>query len=196
MESFDLLYCYAQEIVLLDFNHLYAMDEDEHHFQLLDMVYETLGDKVAHREEHKINHKSPVGEYWEHGAQAVVLYKQHSIVKDRYEGKVWPMWMIQSKWPNTGDTEVLHERLAEYVETRDEKKFFVLQGILTPDTESIKNNLLDGDGISIKTTANRCSPKVVEWCEEEWNNQALNIVIVDFYENCGLIPSIIHYNTK
>jgi hypothetical protein len=167
---------------------------DDHHEEFIDMVLTSLGDKVADRDE--CDQKATVNEFWDKGYQAVVFYKAREMV-DKYEGKVWPMRFIKSPWPNTGDTGELYGKLKDNVEKRNSNNFFVLQGILTPDTELIKKEILDGGGLSIKKISDRCSGKVVDWVEEEWKpQQLLNIVIVDFFENCSILPSIINYNRK
>jgi hypothetical protein len=177
---------------------------DDHHEEFVDSVLNVLGDKVADHDD--VNQKSTVGEYWEKGYQAVLLY-QNSDTIPQYEGKIWPRRFIWSKWPNTGDPDELHDKLKDYVGRRNGNKFFVLQGILTPDVHLIKNELLESGGLSIKKFADRCSCKVVDWCEDEFSGsveqrqqqqqqQSLNVVIVDFFENCSMIPSIISYNRK
>lgn len=59
-----------KEIVLLDFNHLHAMDEDDHKREFVnDIVFPALGDKVADSTQVQAN--SPCSEYWDKGMQAV-----------------------------------------------------------------------------------------------------------------------------
>jgi hypothetical protein len=188
----DFLKRNKKEIVILEFKKLYAM-EGEHHEELLNMVMETLGeDRVADKDD--IKPQSTVQDYWSKGYQAIILYKARSVVP-KYEGKVWPIRWIASKWPNTGDPKVLRERLMTAIEERNTDRFFVVQGILTPDTELIKKQLMDGGGMSIKHFSSMCSGKVVDWVEEEWiPKKCLNIVILDFFENCSLLPAIINYN--
>lgn len=188
-----------QEIVILDFNHLYEMDG--HHEGLLNSVFEVLGDKAA-KHEKGISQNSKVKQFWNNRYQAIVFYQRHDQVKDIFGTKVWPMWRIQSPWPQSGNTDDLYSKLEGSVKRRCDEhmdKLFVLQGILTPDVELIKNGLMDGDGLSIKGYAQRASPKVVDWCEDDWmksNDRRLNIVIVDFYEGCSMIPALLNYNRR
>ena len=169
---------------------------DGHHEELVELFMNTLGDKVANRED-GITQDSPVGDYWSKGYQAVILYQNATKVPKYDNNKLWGgKKHIKSKWPNCGNTDELHDKLEEIVKSRNAAQFFVLQGILTPDVELIKDQLMDGDGVSIKTISDKCGRRVVDWVEDEWNSQPLNIVIVDFYENCSMIPSIISYNRK
>lgn len=185
-----------QEIVILDFNHLYEMDG--HHQDFLNSVFEVLGDKAA-KHEGSFSQTSTVEQFWDQGYQAIVFYQRHDQMKDVFGSKLWPMWRIQSPWANEGNTDDLYSKLEGYVTQRHTDKLFVLQGILTPDVELIKNGLMDGDGLSIKGYARNASPKVVDWCEDDWmksKDRRLNIVIVDFYEGCSMIPSLLNYNRR
>jgi hypothetical protein len=153
----------------------------------------TLGDKVA--DSRKIERNATVGEYWKKGYQAIILYCDGSSL-EAYPGVLWSQGHIRSPWPNKTETGELHDELKVRVNERDTERFFVLQGILTPDVELIKNEILDSGGMSIKSMATRCSPRVVDWIDSEWKEQPLNIVIVDFFQNCSMVPAVINYNRK
>jgi hypothetical protein len=180
-----------KEIVILDFNHLFSMEE--HHAEMVDDMLATLGDKVA--DSRKIKRNATVGEYWEKGYQVIILYCDENSLKD-YPGVLWSQGNIRSPWPNKVETRELHEELKVKVKERDMERFFVLQGILTPDVELIKNEILDTGGMSIKSMATRCSPKVVGWIDDDWKEQPLNIVIVDFFQNCSMVPAVINHNRR
>jgi hypothetical protein len=32
--------------------------------------------------------------------------------------------------------------------------------------------------------------------DDEWKEQSLNIVIVDFFQHCSMVPAVINYNRK
>jgi hypothetical protein len=187
----DFLTDNPKEIVVLDFNHLYEMDE--HHAGLVDNVIATLGDKVADSRE--VQATSTVGEYWEKGYQAVILYCGKSCLPD-YPGVLWSQGQIRSPWPNVIEADALREKLKEKIEDHDTNWFFVLQGLLTPDVELIKQEIFESGGISIKSIATRCSSKVVDWVDDEWKEQSLNIVVVDFFQHCSMVPAVINYNRK
>ena len=73
-------------------------------------------------------------------------------------------------------------------------EFFIVK-FTSPDVELIKKEILESGGLSIKQISDKCKGCIVDWVEEEWKvTQRLNIVIVDFFENCSIIPSIINYN--
>jgi hypothetical protein len=181
-----------KEIVLVDVNHLYNMNEK--HKALLDDMLATLGDKVA--DYNQLKPQSTVGEYWAANAQVVLIYHEPKTCED-YGGKVWAPSLIRAPWPQANDTIQLHDKLKANVAQRDKNCFFVLQGILTPDGELIKQEVMESNvSTSLESIAKRVSCKVVDWVEDEWSNDVHNVVIVDFFENCSMVPAIISWNRK
>jgi len=188
----QLFHKYFQEIVILDFNHFYGTDGRNK--ELAALIVQSLGGKVA--DFNKVKPNSRVSEFWEQGYQAVVFFEKLADVKDEYGGEMWHRGYIRSSWPEANDAKELHGKLKEIVGTqRDENKFFVLQGILTPDGELIKDQIMDSGGVSLKSIADGTNCKVVDWVEDEFQ-QETNIVIVDFFDNCSILQSIINRNRK
>ena len=191
----DFLTAHSKEIVILDFNHLYAMEAPQH-TELAAMIVDTLGDKVAVRGDLQPN--SPVQQYWDAGAQAVIVYHDGETQRAS-DNKLWFKGCLKSPWPNKNDTQELKDKLEErFASDRQPDKFFVLQGILTPDGELIKEEILGSGGgsTSIKSIAGRVSGKVVDWVENDWKDQQQNVVIVDFFQDCCMVPAIINLNRK
>ena len=179
--------------------------------QFLDMVLEAFGDKVANLK--KISPSSPLSEYWERGYQVVVVYKNSDITKmEQYNGLAWNSGYIRSPWPEANTTDMLRTRLVESsTSKRHPKAFFVLQGILTPDGELIKNQIMDTKGISIKSFAGGCNCHFSDWitgdpdcelklmtCKGDDENgeegRKNSIVIADYIENGSVIPAVINSN--
>lgn len=181
-----------KEMVLLDFNHFYGM-EKEHHDQLAALVTSALGaDKIATGP--ALSPTSTVQEYWDAGVQAVVIY--HDVpTHQASDGKMWHKHNIVSPWPNKNKAAELRENLDGRIKRRNKSKFFVLQGILTPDGELIKNEILENKGgTSIRSIAGGVSNKVVNWIGDDWQQETHNVVIVDFFEECSMVPAIINLN--
>jgi hypothetical protein len=181
-----------KEIVVCDFNHFYKLDP-EHHKALAALITDRLGDKMA--VQGQLDPNSTVQEYWDKGVQVVAVYHEDETQKAS-NGKLWFRGVLHSPWPNKNQTKDLHENLAGHIRARNKNKFFVLQGILTPDGELIKQEIMEssGTGTSIKSIARRVSGKVVDWVDDEWKSETHNIVIVDFFEHCSVVPAIIHLN--
>ena len=183
---------HPKEIVILDFNHFYAMDAEQHG-TFSGMLLERLGSKVATRPD--LSPSSSVGGFWERGAQAIVVYHHNDTAMAN--NKLWSRGAIQSPWPNKNTTDELHAKLGETIQDRPLQKFFVLQGILTPDGELIKEEILENKGkMSLQSIAGRVSKKVLHWVEDEWQDQTHNIVIVDFFDDCCMVPAILNLNEK
>lgn len=183
----------SKEIVILEFKKLHEFGPEQHG-ALKELIFEIMGDKLAVRD--KCPPTAKVQEFWDKGYQAVVVYEDGPTAEES-NGKLWPLHSIASPWPNAGDTKELYTSLKEKVENHNPDNFFVAQGILTPDVELIKKELMDGEGMSIKKISHQCGCKVVDWVEDEWKPaQKLNIVIVDFFDLTapGLLPAVINYN--
>jgi len=200
-----------KEIVILDFNHLYAMDD--HHEDLVDMVLEAFGEKVANIK--KVKATSPVKHYWEQGYQVVIVYHNTEVTKmGKYSGLLMHGGYVRSPWPEASTTDALRSKLATLsVEKRHPSAFFVLQGILTPDGELIRRQIMHAKGVSIRSFSGGCNTQFVDWitgddadgklklscdrgvCEkEEDEGRATSIVIVDYVENGSVIPAVINSN--
>ena len=181
----------SKEIVIVEFKKLYGLGEPQN-TTLSKMIFKTLGDKLAIHDTCPPN--APVQTYWDNGYQAVVLYQDGATV-NKSKGRLWPLQELDSPWPNVGTTNDLHVALKEKVSSRNPRKFFCAQGILTPDANVIKREIMKGDGLSIRKLAKQCAGKVVDWVEDDWKPaDQLNIVIVDFSEITNLVPAVISYN--
>ena len=180
-----------------------------HHEELLDIILEALGDKVANLKEVKAT--SPLNEYWERGYQVVVVYHKTEMTKmEQYEGLIWHGGYIRSPWPNANTTDLLRSKLTDLsAEKRHPQAFFVLQGVLTPDGELIKNQIMDVKGVSIKGFADSCNCQFVDWITGDPDSQlklwskgggddeegrANSITIVDFVERGSVISAVINSN--
>jgi len=181
---------HPKEIVICDFNHLYGMTGK--HDEFTDMVLEMLGDKVADIDHVKPN--STYSEFLEKNARAIVIYHDGMTSKES-EGRLWSRGWILSPWPQANDSEDLYDKLKENITNRKLNKFFVLQGILTPDGELIKEEVMANRGdMSIKNIASKVSCRVVDWVDDEWKDMTHNVVIVDFFSDCSMVQAILNLN--
>ena len=183
---------------------------DDQHEVLIDMVLEAFGDKVANRS--VANAKSPMSDYWANGFQVVLIYHKTEMTEmEKYEGLIWHGGYVRSPWPAASSTDALREKLVETsVEKRHPNAFFVMQGILTPDGELIKNQIMDTGGVSIRSFAPGCNCHFADWITGDLDGQlklccrgteedgdegrANSIVIVDYVEHGSVIPAVINSN--
>lgn len=186
------LNAHPKEIIIMDFNHLYGMEDK--HGAFTEMILKALGNKVADADELKPD--STVGQFWEKGAQVIIIYHDN-VTSSGSGGHLWNKGLISSPWPQENDTNGLRQKLKENIQGRPMDKFFVLQGILTPDGDLIKEEVLENKGnLSIKLIAKKVSSKVVNWVDDEWFEEPHNILIVDFFEDCSMVHTIISLNTR
>ena len=144
---------------------------DDHHEDLIDMILEAFGDKVANLNE--VKPTSSLNEYWDRGYQVIVVYHNSEISKmEKYDGLLWHGGNLRSPWLEASTTDALRSKLTELsVEKRHPGAFFVLQGILTPDGELIKNQIMDAKGISIKSFSGGCNCQLVDWITGDLDSQ-------------------------
>lgn len=165
-----------KEIVILDFNHFYEMTTDSHN-ALVSKLISTFGDILAPR---SFTVDTTVNDLWAKKQRVIVLYGNNAAVAAN--AQLWPQSSIRSPWPNKTDTASLKNALERELPNRQTDRFFVLQGVLTPDGEMIKKGFLPGHPDSLEAVAKEVTPKVVNWIKDLWANQNLNIVIVDWFE--------------
>ena len=133
--------------------------------------------------------------------------------EEKYEGILYHGGYVRSPWPEANTTDDLHSKLTtSSVEKRHSAAFFVLQGILTPDGELIKNQILNTKGVSIKNSAPSCNTCFADWItgdhvgsklklshsatgeDEDEEGRPTSIVIVDYVENGAVLPAVINSN--
>ncbi|MEM9216852.1 MAG: phosphatidylinositol-specific phospholipase C domain-containing protein [Cyanobacteria bacterium P01_F01_bin.150] len=211
-----------KEIVILDFNHFYNMDNSAH-VELLIMIDKYFGDCLAGGK--SLSPKSTVKEFWEPKKETVKLPNNfgasseltieniHSIAvvyhHDAPSGdnirkiheKLWRKDQIDSPWPNVQNISDLKQGLEEELSPETRTELHVVQGVLTPNTETIAvgsamnavldfNRLASDLGVaafpkSLKALAKLVNPFVTKWIIE-WvfdDSKDFNIVMVDFYDD-------------
>ncbi|XP_056155176.1 PI-PLC X domain-containing protein 2 [Lampris incognitus] len=129
---------HRKEVVFLDFNHHYAMEE-EHHRYLIDMLKEVFGSKlccIIAVEDITLDY------LWEKKYQVLVFYHHPSA-----EGSpvMWPGNKIPAPWANTTNP----IKLIQFLETTLKERakhgsFHVSQAILTPRVNTIAKGLVWG----------------------------------------------------
>ena len=127
---------------------------------------------------------------WNNGRQVIVFYDKEDVVNANPE--LWPQSTISSPWPEVTSVSALHAKLkAELPNNRS--KFFVLQCILTPDASVISAGLVPFSGTpgSLIGLADTVNPSVDRWIRDEWSNDNLNIVIVDWYDRSKLVELLL-----
>lgn len=162
-----------KEVVLLDFNHFYAMKNDDH-IQLTKLIVETFQHKLCPRQESITNLN--LKKMWQNQWQVIVFYRD--IVRD--PKMIWSDDSCISPWPNSANQTIALQYLENHLKTRPNDKFYVCQGILTPQVSTV----LSKPCFSLKTgLVDNWNPIFLQWVKKQnLGANGLNIVILDFVD--------------
>ncbi|CAH1243757.1 PLCXD3 [Branchiostoma lanceolatum] len=178
LEIADWLISHPKEVVLLDFNHFYSMD-DSHHKHLIAILKDKFGSKLCPKTIAPNPVDVTLAKLWENRHQVIVFYNNNEVAD--HHTYLWSDWeYIHSPDPNTHEISKLIDFLDK--EACTESKFNVSQAILMPDAATIVGNL----GHSQKTVlATPAMPHVVRWLSRKRSGSGrhgVNIVIADFVD--------------
>lgn len=180
------LQTHPKEIVLLDFNHFYKMD-DEDHSSLIKMIFEKFETRLCPPSAGITN--VTLKQLWARERQVLVFY-HHRIA---HTSSLWPGYMIPSVWPNTTSVEIMQEHLEDkYKRGRPTERFWICQGILTPTPTTIAKNPLH----SLETAlAGPATEGLLSFLKgKSAGATGINIVIADFVEKGGFVSNILALN--
>jgi hypothetical protein len=204
---------HPKEIIFVNFQHCFNFTEDTYN-DILQQMKTALGDKLLSRLKSSQTKESQsietltLNDLWTLKKQIVVFFDQdHKVVKsgDPESGvdfkNVYPsvyaandfIWQaddfLNNHYPNKCDPTKLKSDLEANV-SADKQKFYVLQGILTPDTSfpssepvAYQNAITGKSPNNLEELGNELSPQVVSWVNNEWNNKPLNIIMLDWVCN-------------
>lgn len=181
---------YPKEIVILDFNHFYKMDQAAHE-KLADTLLASFSEifRVPGADGPNVT----LQEMWGNEEKVIIIYHDYGVV-DAYPC-FWPPHLICSPWPNTADRKLLIEFLNKQSEASSfsEDAFQVTQAILTPQTSTVIQNMTS----TLKDVlASRCNCHVTGWLKALCGTKChkFNIIIADFVEFGDFIPTVISLN--
>lgn len=190
---------HPKEIIILDFNHLYQFDTDTQHKNFVNKLYDTFGNKMA---PNTLTSTDTLNTFWKSNYQIIALYDNDNVVSSNSlnpDKRLWSQNQIKSPWPETTDEKVLHTKLKEGIASRPTDKFYVTQGIFTPDAEMIGKGLVPGFPGSLEAVAGKITPKVCDWVKEFADaGNKINIVIVDWFNCVGMdyINTVVNLNLR
>jgi len=178
---------HPKEVILLDFNHFYDMTSN-HHEHLIDILLSVFGDKLCPLLDCE---STSLQQLWENNLQVIIFY-HNDIIHNHME--FWPGSFIPSPWGNVYSTGKLLSFLEEnYQKGRPQDKFYVTQGILTPDAAYIMKHLM---GTLQKDLADKVAAPLVQWLKtKKAGICGINVVIMDFIQLSDYVPSVIALNT-
>lgn len=178
-----------KEVVILDFNHLYGMEIEEHlRFSTLlmasfsDMFHSPKKDKSF----------ASLQELWLAGEQVIVFYPNSSVLE------LFPSFFgsdaLCSPWPNTDKKEKLLEHISAHgLASKTRGQFHVTQAVLTPQTSKVITHF-SGSLKSVLTSEG--NEAIVSLLKSSLGDKSFsfNIILVDHVECDDLISTIIGFN--
>ncbi|NWI45300.1 PLCX2 protein, partial [Picathartes gymnocephalus] len=177
---------HPKEVIFLDFNHFYAMDDNHHHF-LINRIRSAFESKLCSVE---------CVEYvtllymWEKKHQVLIFY--HHPLNQEYPF-LWPGNKMPAPWANTTNV----HKLLQFLETTLGERsrygtFHVSQAILTPRVKTIARHLISG----LKNTlVHRNLPMILNWVKAQKPGvMGVNIITSDFVELVDFAATVIALN--
>ncbi|XP_021256750.1 PI-PLC X domain-containing protein 2 isoform X1 [Numida meleagris] len=186
MEINTFLEQHPKEVVFLDFNHFYAMD-DSHHFFLINRIRSAFGSKLCSVE---CVEYVTLQYMWEKEHQVLIFYHYPLYREFPF---LWPGNKMPAPWANTTNV----HKLLQFLETTLEERsrygtFHVSQAILTPRVKTIARHLIRG----LKNTlVHRNLPMILNWVKAQKPGvMGVNIITSDFVELVDFAATVIALN--
>ncbi|XP_028656882.2 PI-PLC X domain-containing protein 2 [Erpetoichthys calabaricus] len=186
VEINNFLSAHPKEVVFLDFNHHYAMNE-RHHKYLITMLQEVFGQKLCKTE---CVEEITLEYLWEKKYQVLVFYHHPAAEECPY---MWPGNRIPAPWANTTDA----YKLIQFLETTLGERakygtFHVSQAILTPRVRTVVRGLIKG---LRKYLVERNLPTIMEWVRaQKPGTNGVNIITSDFVDLVDFATTVIQLN--
>lgn len=192
----------------MDINHLYDFNSVAHH-AALSCIFENLGDKLLQRTPCQCPAISTgvsglcrtLGSIWESNERVMVCYATAHVANGC--SYLWPPQAISSPWPDTTSLHELRIKLDftagishgafDKSRTPQKHQLKVLQGVLTPDLKMVLHGEIARPN-SVEDLSHGVTPHVTNWLATRWANIPVNIVIVDWFDQCNFADTVIAKN--
>ncbi|PJZ25552.1 hypothetical protein CH352_17340 [Leptospira hartskeerlii] len=176
---------HPKEILFLELGNFQGMQSEDHDW-LIQELKRRFGEKLIPSSV-KVN--ATVGRVWQMGKNIIFFYKPAS---DKDDTNFWSTELKISHWPNVTTLDNLNSKLIQDIQNRDKTKFLVTQALLTiggsgPPITNI--------GASAEDVAKETNRKLLEWIRL-WPAENLNIIEVDFFDNCEFTNLITRMNGR
>jgi hypothetical protein len=165
---------HRKEFVILHFQHFHAVNEVIAS-RFLDELIRIFGHKMCPFSPK--NAQSSLDDLLSKGHQVIVFFPSDSKIKS---DKLWPPEYLPNPWANTTDIKSLAQFLDESMTKRSPDRFYVTQGVLTPDHPYIRDHFLSS---LRKSLAEPCNKFLLDWIKnKEPGATGPNIVMSDFVD--------------
>lgn len=185
---------HSKEVVILDFNHFYNMN-DVAHLQLLHMLKDIFQDSMIVPYDEFEAGRATLQSLWQTSRRVYIFYHNDAI---KGIGGFWPAFKIPSPWPNTNKVQELiqfHDTIYHEARRGPDACFYVWQCVVTPRIGDIVRHLCGGSlEKSIHTDVCR---QMIGWLKGKVAGPtALNICLGNFVETDDFIATVVDINYK
>ena len=197
------------EIILLDINHIYNVNNSADETQLVQLLQSYLGNIAIPNSYHT---SDTMGTLRQSQRNVIILMDTNQPISDSNASQfstqyLWHQSNINSPWPNVSDIPDLKNSLDTEVAFRaktyaSSNHFFVLQMIQTEGTDQVIDGILDPLQYP-STIQNYETPLNVvlnNWLNNDittYGQPAINIVMQDWFTNQSpVVPLAIQYDTQ
>jgi hypothetical protein len=193
-----------QEILLVNFEHFYNMPAGDY-VGLIDQLTNMFQGKLVPRSFASRIPSLTLGELWDAGQQIIVFFgadhqveisghpnKDYVPFESRYPDiyarspQIWSEnQYLNRPWADTTTLEGLQAKLQDYVndDAPDKTRFFVLQGVISPDKKMYENSILGKYPDNLRQLGEKVSPSVLSWVNNLWRNTGVNVIELDWAES-------------
>lgn len=188
------------EIILLDINHIYNVENSAQESQLVQLIQKYLGDSLIPNTYHVTD---TIGTLRQSQKNIIVFMNSQNNVANNF----WPESKIDSPWPNDATSATLKSSLDAEVLFRNQtyksaRNYFVLQIIKTEDTDEVIDGILNPaqypNNISrYEITVNHDLQSWLTQYIARYGFLPINIVMQDWFtKNNSIVPLAILYDTQ
>lgn len=181
---------HPKEIVILHFQHLVSLSPDVES-SLVAHIEKLFANQLV-PSAHKDSKHLSISQLNSLGYQVILFFPDDKYVSDF----IWPASYLPNPWANTTKASVLFKFLDNHISSRKADRFYVTQGVLTPDDAFVTKNLLSSLKKSLAVKANRL---IEHWLKSKTiGPKGPNIVMIDFVEldDFQVVRTVISMNTR
>lgn len=173
------------EVVLIDFNHFYAMDRSQH-FIASKLIVQFL-EEFLYPEPYPLKKFPSIKDCVDNKSPVLVFYR--GVLADM---PFWDGYAIRSPWGNKDNPKDLLTFLdANYKKPRPSNLLYVTQGILTPNMNYIGKNPFS----SVRSMSDKMNPAFIKWLKtKKAGPNGVNVCLSDFYQDFEMVSTILALN--
>lgn len=181
------------EIIIIDIQHLHNVKTHEDHVRLLNLFQNKLGSNMIKNIYDSNDLMSiTLRTLWTTKRQIIVFYRNpyQRVASQHY----WPSEQLCNPWPNTTEPRMMKQFLIEKIKTRPLGKFFVSQGVLTPNTFYVIRNCFGTLYNRLANKANHCLYELIV-IVDNYNGNIFQVSTPDnLMVSCSNRPNIIMFD--